>query len=428
MSSDSDSFLWQLLIMNASGTLVPMLAVTAVAIVLAAWGLGPVVWCEVMPPDRPGPGDPLRTPAGQDVKRDALNRLAGGLGRWLDRGYALLRVAGELLFLVMVPLLAIGLLPGRLGIGPVFEGYADMILGGLAGVIGAGAVGLLAFRGRFRSLTLGFRPLLDVALDVDNYLREHPRTTNPRARIMARYASLLRHLCKWRDPVQPDRGYDAIIIMAHSQGTAISADLLRFFWRQRQLMEQRPGSLPAQHPDGELEPLGGEIPVFLFTMGSPLRQLYGLRFPHLYRWAWHDVLTEWVQDNPTLIPPDQKPSPDELDVTLWVNAFRSGDYVGRFLWRSPRCSYQWELPSGEWEPDRDPRNVTQDAKYLRDARRREFCIGPGAHTHYWDSTAPLVAAELNRLVRLACQRRSWRAPAPNPGSGHAKVDEPEHIR
>jgi hypothetical protein len=33
--------------------------------------------------------------------------------------------------------------------------------------------------------------------------------------------------------------------------------------------------------------------------------------------------------------------------------------------------------------------------------RREFCLGRGAHTHYWDETAPQVALELDRLVTKA---------------------------
>ena len=31
--------------------------------------------------------------------------------------------------------------------------------------------------------------------------------------------------------------------------------------------------------------------------------------------------------------------------------------------------------------------------------RREFCIGKGAHQHYWDGTAPQIALELDALIR-----------------------------
>jgi hypothetical protein len=31
-------------------------------------------------------------------------------------------------------------------------------------------------------------------------------------------------------------------------------------------------------------------------------------------------------------------------------------------------------------------------------RRREFCLGRGAHTHYWNASAHPVAAALDQLV------------------------------
>jgi hypothetical protein len=74
---------------------------------------------------------------------------------------------------------------------------------------------------------LGFRTVIDVVLGVINWLRLHPLDDNPRARICARYVSLLRHLCQWK-AVSDGRGYDSIVIFAHSQGTVITADLLRF--------------------------------------------------------------------------------------------------------------------------------------------------------------------------------------------------------
>src|SRR4029079_7637188 len=88
----------------------------------------------------------------------------------------------------------------------------------VAALLGTAVVGLSVARGRFEHLALGLRPFVDVALDVDNHLREHPWRSNPRARIAARYLSTLRALA----------GYRAVIIVAHSQGSAITADLLRF--------------------------------------------------------------------------------------------------------------------------------------------------------------------------------------------------------
>ena len=110
------------------------------------------------------------------------------------------------------------------------------------------------------------------------------------------------------------------------------------------------------------------IPVALYTMGSPLRQLYALRFPDLYAWV-HAESTG----------PEREP----LGVDSWANAYRSGDYVGRALWRDAK------------ESPRDP------AAHLRRARSpasREACLGAGAHTHYWDDAAPQVGQQLDWLV------------------------------
>ena len=122
-----------------------------------------------------------------------------------------------------------------------------------------------------------------------------------------------------------------MIIVAHSQGSAITADLLRF-------LKYEDIPLPAN--------------VFLlFTMGCPLRQLYSERFPQLYDWAG-------------------RPEPSDLRVHRWVNAYRTGDYVGRAL----------------WEPAAPPGNA------------EDVCIGGGAHTHYWDGTSDAIGARLDALV------------------------------
>lgn len=104
----------------------------------------------------------------------------------------------------------------------------------VGGFLVAGAVGVLALRrGRLETLSRAIRPILDVVLDVDGYLREQPRERTPRARIAERYVSLLRYLCAWRNPDAPDEPYRAIVILAHSQGTVISTDLLGFLQRER---------------------------------------------------------------------------------------------------------------------------------------------------------------------------------------------------
>jgi hypothetical protein len=315
-----------------------------------------------------------------------------------------MRLSGELIFFsaaIIYPLSAIYFFDKI-----PFE-WVNKILEGVGGLLAASTAGLVisglrvtalrkqwdTLSGKLNKVSLGFRPALDVALDVDNHLREHPRERNPRARICARYVSLLRYICKWKDP-DNGHGYDAILIVSHSQGTVITADLLRFLNRER---------------DRELDKLYPEraekrIPIYLLTMGCPLRQLYSLRFPHLYRWSRHTDLSKWDKDDPLHIPDNQLPDPRALGVAMWMNAFRSGDYVGRYLWRSDKCVYQWD--HNALSPDEplawtaalnDLVTVTQDKKGLR----QEFCIRPGAHTHYLDETAPEISAAIDHLIRQA---------------------------
>jgi hypothetical protein len=133
-------------------------------------------------------------------------------------------------------------------------------------------------------------------------------------------------LCNTRE--QTDEQYDHIVIAAHSLGALISGDLLNL--------------LPHQKNDRELQPLGygpeekTKIPIRLFTMGNPLRQLLNRFFPYLYDWV------QQSSDNGTaqLGPPPRKPpeslvgptgstllpDPADLGVEKWVNAYRSGDY------------------------------------------------------------------------------------------------------
>ncbi len=166
----------------------------------------------------------------------------------------------------------------------------------------------LVVTGRLNSIASTVGPIMTAILDVDAYMRVHPRSENPRARIFTRYVALLRHLC-----ISPQK-YDQIIIVSHSQGTVITADMLRFL---------------GEFGDPSLRPIGmaegskpALIPIHLMTMGCPLRQLYGNRFPNLYDWVVGD--TE-----------DAAARPDSISIGVWrwVNMYRTGDYVGRWLWR-----------------------------------------------------------------------------------------------
>jgi hypothetical protein len=138
-----------------------------------------------------------------------------------------------------------------------------------------------------------------------------------------------------------------------------------------------------------------KIPIRLFTMGNPLRQLLNRFFPYLYDWIREapdngsNPLPVPRIDAPTELDSDL-PDPADLGVEKWVSAYRSGDYVGRSLWldewykRTATCSENGIYP----EP----------IHKVTDGARVEFCIGAGAHTHYWDDTAPDIAEALNDLI------------------------------
>jgi hypothetical protein len=336
----------------------------------AIWGMAPIVWSEVVPP-----------PAFKAIR--LIKSLP--LGNWLSLAYrSALVLSGLLIYLLMVLLLPGGIFLaycGRYNSGIEYLGIFSGVLFGW----------LFLARGSLKKLALGFRPALDLLLDVDNWLREHPLKANPRARICGRYVSLLRYIANWKNPDNP-QGYEKIVVIAHSQGTVITADLLRFLHSSKDAgSAQRWRDL-----DSQLQPLGKKLPITLFTMGSPLRQLYGLRFPYLYGWARHQnkapMAAYQVNDLVAFIPLPA-PDPADLGIVRWVNAFRSGDYVGRHLWRTDECSYLWSFDA------RMPAVNPPEASFSTDNKaRKEFCIGAGAHTHYWDDTAPMIARELDTLI------------------------------
>src|SRR5947207_3354324 len=160
------------------------------------------------------------------------------------------------------------------------------------------AAALSAFGGVLSKYVPGLRGPLDIALDVDNWFREFPRKAIPRARICARYAALLEHVAAQAD-------YERIVIVAHSQGTVITAELLMYLQGGKRC--RRVEDLRAK--------LHGR--VHLLTAGCPLRQLYASRFPALYRWVLesHDGRCG--------------PRAGTIGVPRWLNAFTSRDYVGR---------------------------------------------------------------------------------------------------
>ena len=217
------------------------------------------------------------------------------------------------------------------------------------------ALGYFFFSRITDPLVSGLRGGLDVALDIVSYLHPFPKNRTTRARILSRYASLLKYIVDWRDPNDPGTGYSRIVILTHSQGSVITSDLLRAL------------SAGTVARDNGLEnlsvPSSGKehhVPVRLLTMGSPLVQLYRARFPDLY-----DL--------------DQNADPRESHRGLesWWNLYRSGDYVGRMIFRDLKDKSNY-LPSVDYTLNADGKSVPV----------WETCIGPGAHTHYWGEHAP----------------------------------------
>jgi hypothetical protein len=427
------AFLERALEVNAGAGLALLLVFTSALTAVTALAFLPALIKEFRPP-RAGDlfeerasrasAPPRDAPVDTDVLWAAWERLrrecdaSQRLGRSVTRGFWLVGVAVVLLYAaVFVASPAVSYVARITGAPALarLEMSASTVILAAGGWLVLAAIALVALRGRFARLTVGFRPALDVALEVDNYLRTHPRHATPRARIAERYVSLLRYLCHWRD--RNGRPYDAIVLVAHSQGAAITADLLSFVQR-----EEDPELEPIRRPLANGLPGSAGRRLFLFTMGSPLRQLYSEWFPHLFGWVRGEtgdgvsrplpavprepwMLLPRLEDGHRVhapaIPDGAAPDPYAMGVTRWVNAYRSGDYIGRAHWRHAvdgcDCIYR-SAPADaatRFVGDTPPITyVSEDAH----RSRRELCIGAGGHTHYWDATAKAIAVELDLLV------------------------------
>jgi len=137
----------------------------------------------------------------------------------------------------------------------------------------------LALPGRLREITSPLWPVLDVILDVTRYLDRDRRT-----RILARAHSVFEGVLAQK--------YDRVVIVSHSQGTLIAADLLRMTRDSR--MERKTPT------------------VDLVTMGSPLANLYHRLLPGSFAWVERAVANR-----------------SELGVGSWANFYGGGDAVGR---------------------------------------------------------------------------------------------------
>ncbi len=328
----------------------PLMALAGVVGAVAVVAAAPSLREELSPtPATPTPqGDAASTRLGRGWNR--ARRVIATLFATVVPALALLGGAAYLLFAVE-KLAGVPLLFALAGDAPARWGALLVDIGKW---LAAGAVVLTVLGARF-TRTLGrLRVALDAVLDVDNYFRDPHDRLPPRARIFSRYASLLDYLRR--------RGYARLVIVAHSQGSVISADLLRHLQR-----------------GGRLRGVAGDAPRALFTLGSPLRDLYAARFPLLYRWVGA-AGAPFAAATPT---------PAQLGLDEWVNAYRAGDYVGRALWTRLDAPGAFDVA----RVDAQGRVVAS-----RDGGRTEFCLGAGAHTHYFDDDAVAVAAEVDRLI------------------------------
>jgi len=314
------------------------------------------------------------------------------LGRWLTAGYRLADVLMLVLCLAGM-LISIAVLYVFLGIelpSWLRKDFNDwrLALGGLSqvwlGPLVLGAAGLVTALSLLGGLLSRYAPAvrapLDVALDVDNYFREFPRRQIPRARIFARYVALLEHIAA--------QGYGRIVVVAHSQGTMISAETLRWLREGR----ERPSSTPARAR--LIEQLRGD--VRLLTAGCPLRQLYAARFPTLYRWV--------LEHKGAFC----GPRAEDVGVRQWLNAFTSGDYVGRWLWT--RDGGKGDVLGHPLAEALRPAALGRASVYdpfsphppaaadLVAASEAETCLGVGAHTHYFEPDQREVAWLIDYLI------------------------------
>ncbi len=315
----------------------------------------------------------------------------GLLGRWLTGGYRKLDLVSACFVgvgVVTALLVAVVFVAPHVGIdlSPTWLGEISSSLGGISKdwlkyfVISAGTA-MLAFTaagGLLSRYVPWLRGPLDAALDVDNHFREFPRRAIPRARIVSRYVAVLKHIAA--------QDYDRIVIVSHSQGTVISADLLRY-------MKERAADAAVSGRHDGVSTLWNDISgrIMLVTAGCPLRQLYGARFPEMYDW----VLCEHGGT--------MGPRAADVGVGLWVNVYATGDYVGRWLWS--RVSQPGEYPISEIDEirDRDTYAPTQiDSRDWRTlmsgATEKDVSVGAGAHTHYFALDQVAMASIVDALI------------------------------
>jgi hypothetical protein len=375
------NYLTGLLLVSITPSLPITMIIFVLCLFLLIWAVLPSVVFEINP---------------EWTEGNPTNRIRA-LGEWLSRGLDNTAILTRALWFAIVPVPLIFFVVDWM----VLHDFLLPTNGALTYINSAVKVTLLLIEGQglalvvFGAALAGFilkylTTVLDAILDVDNYLRTSPLEETPRAKIAERITSLLRYIARQSD----DHGrpyYTKLIIVAHSLGSMVTADLLRYLERSgREARDPDLGRYGFREPSDKKR----DIPICVFSMGSPLRQLLNRFFPHLYWWV-SDIPDNSVTDlgDPVvnIMPQINAPLPrtDEMNVTHWSNAYRSGDYIGRSLW------------VGEWLQ----RNLSGDLQQPPDSANApapqacdEMCIGLGAHTHYWDRSALEIAWRLDELI------------------------------
>jgi hypothetical protein len=207
-----------------------------------------------------------------------------------------------------------------------------------------------------------------------NYLRGNGRVYGKAAgdgaaepplaeRIYRRYEAVLAEVAAGR--------YDAVLFIAHSQGTVITFDLL-----YRASPDAGPRS-PVRLPDAD--------PAWmLVTLGSPLYQLYGAIFPGQYH---RDRFDEWAKTGGL----------------RWWNLFYGNDFVGRHL-----------LAATAADEYRGAARTVPELRYEGRAGLTDHCIGVGGHTSYWGNPKLVgrVIRECLRVLLAGSGRPAAAAPDP----------------
>ena len=375
------NYLKGLLLVSVTPGLPITMVLFALSLFLLTWAVLPSIVFEIKP----------------EWTKNAKTHRIRWLGEWLSQGIDNIAILTRVLWLAMVPVPLTFFVIDWVVLRDRDPGWYHYIYDGSAFTVPLiTRVGLvLAVSGAaiFGSILKGLTSVLDTILDVDNYLRTSPLDQTPRARIAERCVSLLRYIAARRD----DHGqpyYSKVIFVAHSLGSMVTTDLLRYLERSAKSSPD-PGLARYEFrglPNPKCEP---RLPIYLFSMGSPLRQLLNRFFPHLYWWVCDvpdnslSAVGAPVNSPIPSIDTTQLPRSDEMNVKLWTNVYRSGDYIGRSLWLG-----QWLTRNSKNEPEKPP-----DASTAAPPQAcGEMCVGLGAHTHYWDRSSPDVAEVLDQLI------------------------------